>query len=64
MDIRFGKYQTDEGTFSDSFYDMMREYERRLHYGAEHTDLPAKPDFKRVQELVMTINEMVIRDEI
>jgi len=64
MDIRFGKYQTDEGTFSDSFYDMMREYERRLHYVAEHTDLPAKPDFKRVQELVMTINEMVIRDEI
>ena len=64
MDIRFGKYQTDEGTFSDSFYDMMREYERRLYYVAEHTDLPAKPDFKRVQELVMTINEMVIRDEI
>lgn len=64
MDIRFGKYQTYEGTFSDSFYDMMREYERRLHYVAEHTDLPAKPDFKRVQELVMTINEMVIRDEI
>ena len=64
MDIRFGKYQTDEGTFSDSFYDMMREYERRLHYVAEHTDLPAKPDFKRVQELVMTINEKVIRDEI
>ena len=64
MDIRFGKDQTDEGTFSDSFYDMMREYERRLHYVAEHTDLPAKPDFKRVQELVMTINEMVIRDEI
>ena len=64
MDIRFGKYQTDEGTFSDSFYDMMREYERRLHYAAEHTDLPAEPDFKRVQELVMTINERVIRDEI
>ena len=64
MDIRFGKYQTDEGTFSDSFYDMMREYERRLHYAAEHTDLPAKPNFKRVQELVMTINERVIQDEI
>ena len=64
MDIRFGKYQTYEGTFSDSFYDMMREYERRLHYAAEHTDLPAKPDFKSVQELVMAINERVIRDEI
>ena len=64
MDIRLGKYQTDEGTFSDSFYDMMREYERRLHYAAEHTDLLDEPDFKMVQELVMTINERVIRDEI
>ena len=64
MDIRFGKFQNEHGTFSDSFYDMMREYERRLHYAAKHTDLPDDPDFKRVQELVMTINEKVIRDEI
>ena len=64
MDIRFGKYQTDEGTFSDSFYDMMREYEKKLHYASKHTQLPDEPDFKRVQELVMTINERVIRDEI
>ena len=64
MDIRFGKYQTDEGTFSDSFYDMMREYEKKLHYASKHTQLPDEPDFKSVQELVMTINERVIRDEI
>ena len=64
MDIRFGKYQTDEGTFSDSFYDMMREYEKKLYYASKHTQLPDEPDFKSVQELVMTINERVIRDEI
>ena len=64
MDIRLGKYQNKQGTFSDSFYDMLREYERRLHYAAEHTELPDEPDFKIVQELVMTINERVIHDEI
>ena len=61
--IRFGKYQTDEGTFSDSFYDMMREYEKKLHCASEHTDLEDKLDYKRVQELVMTINERVICDK-
>lgn len=43
---------------------MLREYERRLYYAAENTDLPDEPDIKSVQELVMTINERVIHDEI
>ena len=51
MDIRFGKYQTDEGTFSDSFYDMMREYEMKLRFASKHTQLPDESDFKSVQEL-------------
>lgn len=64
MDIRFGKYQKDDGTFAESFYEMLSDYEKRLHYAAENTDLPEEPDLKKVQELVMTINERVIRDEI
>ena len=63
-DIRFGKYQKEDGTFQDSFYDMLADFEKRLHYASENTDLPEEPDMKRVQELVMTINERVIRDEI
>ena len=51
MDIRSGKYQTDEGTFSDSFYDMMREYEKKLEFASKHTQLPDESDFKSVQEL-------------
>lgn len=64
MDIRSGKYQKEDGTFQDSFYELLADFERRLHYAAENTDLPEKPDMKKVQELVMTINERVIRDEI
>lgn len=64
MDIRFGKYQKEDGTFHESFYEMLADFEKRLHYAAENTDLPEEPDFKKVQELVMTINERVIRDEI
>ena len=64
MDIRFGKFQKADGTFDESFYDMLSEYEKRLQYAAENTELPDEPDFEKVQELVMTINERVIRDEI
>lgn len=64
MDIRLGKYQKEDGTFHESFYEMLEEFEKRLHYAAENTDLPEEPDMAKVQELVMTINERVIRDEI
>lgn len=64
MDIRFGKYQKSDGNFDDSFYDMLSEYEKRLHYAAENTVLPDEPDIDRVQEMVMEINERVVRDEI
>ena len=64
MDIRFGKFQKEDGTFHESFYDMLADFEKRLHYAAENTDLPEEPNMKRVQDLVMIINERVIRDEI
>lgn len=63
MDIRFGKYQKEDGTFLDSFYDMITDFEKRLNYASENTDLPEEPDVKKVQDLVMTINERVIRDD-
>ena len=64
MDIRFGKYQKEDGTLHESFYEMLSDLEQRLHYAAENTDLPDEPDINKVQELVMTINEKVVRDEI
>ena len=64
MDIRSGKYQKEDGTFHEIFYEMLTDFEKRLHYAAENTDLPEEPDMEKVQELVMTINERVVRDEI
>lgn len=64
MDIRLGKYQKEDGTFQESFYEILSDFEKRLHYASENTDLPEEPDMNKVQELVMTINERVVRDEI
>ncbi len=64
MDIRSGKFQKEDGTFQESFYEMLADFEKKLHYAAENTVLPEEPDLAEIQELVMTINERVIRDEI
>lgn len=64
MDIRLGKFQKENGLFDDSFYDLLTDFEKRVSYAAENTDLPETPDMKKVQDLVMAINEKVIRDEI
>lgn len=62
--IRRGDYQKEDSTFRDEFYDLLAEYEKRLHYAAENTSLPDEPDYNRVQEFVMSVNERVVRDEI
>jgi len=64
MDIRFGKYRKEDGAFHESFYEMLSDFEKKLHYAAEHTDLPEEPDMAKLHELVMAINERVVRDEI
>lgn len=64
MDIRAGKYQKTDGPFDEAFYDMLADFEKRLHYAAEHTELPGEPDLSAVQDFVMSVNERVIRDEI
>ena len=64
MDIRSGAYRTADGGFHESFYEMLSDYEKRFRYAAENTDLPEEPDLAKVQDLMMTINERVVRDEI
>lgn len=64
MDIRSGKYQKEDGTFEECFYDMINDFQKKFNYAAENTDLPDEPDASKVQELVMAINEKVILDKI
>lgn len=64
VSIRRGDYQKDDGTFSNDFYDIVEDYEKKLEYAATHTKLPDEPDIEKVQEFVMKVNERVVRDEI
>lgn len=42
---------------------MVDEYEKRLMYDAENSPLPAKPDMKKIEELVMTVNESLLEKQ-
>ena len=64
LSIRRGDYQKEDGTFQEEFYEMLSDYEKKLHYATEHTELPDNPDMDKVQEFVMSVNERVIKDEI
>lgn len=60
MDIRRGEFQKPDGTFRAEFFDMVTEYENKLSYAIQNTSLPDSPEFKKVQEFVMSVNERVI----
>lgn len=61
MEIRNGKYITENNDVRPEFFEMVDEYEKRLQYAIANTSLPDKPDYKRIKDLVMSINEQVLR---
>ena len=61
MEIRNGKYITEDNQVLPEFFEMVNEYEKRLQYAVANTSLPAKPDYKKVQELIMDINSDILR---
>ena len=60
MDIRNGKYLDSDNQPIPEFYELVDDYEKRLHYAAENTSLPDKPDYKKINDLLMNINERVV----
>lgn len=64
MDIRNGKYLDENRQPIPEFYEMVDEYEKRLDYAKENTDLPDSPDYKKINEFVASVNERVVKGEI
>lgn len=64
MDIRNGKYLDSNRQPIAEFYEMVDEYEKKLEYAKENSSLPSVPDYKRINEFVMSVNERVVKGEI
>lgn len=56
MDIRNGKYLGEDGKPTKEFFDMVHDYESRLEYAKEHSVLPPKPDYKKIDQFIVAIN--------
>jgi hypothetical protein len=61
MDIRNGKYLVD-GQPTAEFYEMVDEMENRLGYLKDHTVLPDKPDYERIDRFLEEINGAIIKN--
>ena len=56
LDIRGGAFMKEDGTYRQEFFDMVADYEKRLRYAKANSNLPPRPNMKRIQEFVMDVN--------
>ena len=60
LDIRNGKYLDENQLPTSEFYDMLHELENRMAYDEKNTSLPEKPDYKKINEFKMSVNERIV----
>lgn len=64
MEIRNGKYITEDNQIRSEFFDLVNELEKRLDYAKENTTLPDLPDYDAINEFKMSVNERIVKGEI
>ena len=60
MEIRNGKYLDDNRQPIPEFYEIVDEYEKKLDYLKEHSDLPPNPDYERINKFLADVNGSII----
>ena len=63
MRIRNGEFLDDNRQPTHEFDDLLNEYQKRFDYAKKNTSLPDKPDYKRINEFQMYVNEKIVRGE-
>lgn len=64
MDIRNGKYLDSNNQPVPEFFEIVDELEKKLEYDKVHTELPEKPDYNRIKEFTMSVNERIVKGEV
>jgi predicted nucleotidyltransferase len=59
MALRNGDY-VEEGNDYGYIFELIDDYEKRFNYAKKHTELPKKPDYDKINELVIEINREVL----
>lgn len=63
MDIRNGKYLDSNQQPTSGFYDILNEYEKRFEYAKNNTSLPDKPNYKKIEEIQIVANKIIVSRE-
>ena len=64
MSIRNGEFLDDNRQPTTDFYDLLNEYEKRFEYAKSNTSLPDVPDYKRINDFKMYVNERIVKGDI
>ncbi len=64
MSIRNGEYLDSNRQPLSEFYDLLNEYEKRFDYAKKNTSLPNVPDYKKIEEFKMYVNEKIVRGDV
>lgn len=64
MSIRNGEYLDDNRQPTTAFYDLLNEYEKRFEYAKKNTSLSDVPDYKKINEFKMYVNERIVKGEV
>ena len=46
------------------FFELVESLEKRLNYAKENTSLPKNPDYKKINDFVMSVNERIVKDNV
>ena len=64
MEIRNGKYLDENRQPIPEFFDMISDFEKKLEYAKANTDLPDNPNYKEINDFVMSVNERIVKGDI
>lgn len=59
--IRNGKYMCEDGSYAPEFFEFVDALEKRFQDDVRKTPLPAKPDFGKIEGLLVEINKSYLR---
>lgn len=64
MDIRNGKYLDSNNQPIPEFFEMVDEYQKKMEYAQNNSLLPKNPNYNAINELLYSINEQVVKNEV
>lgn len=60
MDIRNGKYMGEDGQMTKEFFDMVNELNNQMKLSFERTELPARPDMDKINDIICNVGEQIV----